>query len=121
MPITDILLFDRLRQQPWPEPEEGRPDPEKLLSGEPVNRTWNLYESADGKLFAGVWESEPGKWRIAYDETEYCTILEGHSILTDEDSQTLDLHPGTSFLIPPGFKGTWEVVEKTRKEYVVYV
>ena len=26
---------------------------------------------------------------------------------------------GDSFVIKPGFKGTWEVLETTRKEYVI--
>jgi hypothetical protein len=28
--------------------------------------------------------------------------------------------PGDEFVIPRGFVGTWQVVEKTRKTYVIY-
>ncbi len=43
------------------EPEEGAPPPERILSGSPEFRTWNLEENAEGTLFAGIWESTPGK------------------------------------------------------------
>lgn len=101
------------------EPEEGAPLPERVLSGNPRSRTWNLEETADGKLFAGIWESSPGKWRVEYDEWEFFHILAGHSVLTEEDGEARTLKAGDSFVIRPGFKGTWEVIETTRKEYVI--
>lgn len=101
------------------EPGEGAPLPERVLSGDPRSRTWNLEETADGKLFAGIWESSPGKWRVEYDEWEFCHILAGHSVLTEEGGEARTLKAGDSFVIRPGFKGTWEVIETTRKEYVI--
>ena len=38
------------------EPEEGAPAPERLLSGDPKFRTWNV-EEADGGVYAGIWEA----------------------------------------------------------------
>ncbi len=55
--------------------EEGAPAPETILAGKPVNRTWNHYESADGKFFSGIWEADIGSWIINYVEDEYCVIL----------------------------------------------
>ena len=54
--------------------EVSRPAPEKLVSGDPVFTTWNV-EDMDG-LYAGIWQSTAGRWRISYDEWEYCHILE---------------------------------------------
>ena len=99
------------------DPEEGAPDPGRVLSGDPRFRTWNL-EERDG-LYAGVWEATPGKWRIAYDEWEYCRILEGRSIITSSDGVAVEAGAGDSFVLRPGFEGTWEVIETTRKEYVI--
>ena len=99
------------------DPEVGRPDPERLVSGDPVHRTWNT-EDRDG-LYAGVWESTPGAWRVVYDEWEFCHILSGHSILTEDDGTVHVLRAGDAFVIRPGFTGTWDVVETTRKEYVI--
>jgi uncharacterized protein len=99
------------------EPDVERPDPEKVLAGDPVHSTWNL-EDYDG-LYAGLWQSTPGKWRVAYQEWEYFRIHSGHSILTAEDGTVTDLKAGDSFIIRPGFEGTWEVVETTLKDYVI--
>lgn len=100
------------------EPEAGSPASDRLLSGNPQFRTWNV-EEADGGLYAGVWESTPGKWRIVYDEWEYFHILEGYSIVTEEGGAPVHLRAGDRMVLRPGFKGTWEVVETTRKDYVI--
>jgi uncharacterized protein len=99
------------------EPEVTRPDKVKVLSGDPVHTTWNL-EERDG-LYCGIWQSTPGKWRISYDEWEYCTILSGVSILTEDGKAPNTVKAGESFILRPGFKGTWEVIETTRKDYVI--
>jgi uncharacterized cupin superfamily protein len=98
-------------------PETDRPAPEKVISGDPVHTTWNA-EERDG-LYCGIWQSTPGKWRISYDEWEYCRILSGRSVITDENGAEHHLGPGDSFILRPGFTGTWEVIETTRKDYVI--
>lgn len=100
------------------EPEEGAPAPGRLISGEPRFTTWNIEEAAGG-IYAGIWQSTPGKWRVEYDEWEYFNILEGYSILTEDGGEPVHLRPGDRQIIRSGFKGTWEVVETTRKDYVV--
>ncbi|MCQ1572937.1 cupin domain-containing protein [Neorhizobium galegae] len=102
------------------EPEEGAPASDRLVSGTPTFRTWN-FEEADGGLYAGIWEATPGKWRIVYEEWEYFHILSGHSIVTEEGGEAVHLRAGDSMILRPGFKGTWEVVETTRKDYVIRV
>ncbi|MBS3651821.1 cupin domain-containing protein [Pseudaminobacter sp. 19-2017] len=99
-------------------PEEGAPAPERIISGEPKFRTWNVEERPNG-LYAGIWESTPGKWRIQYDEWEFCHILSGVSIITEDGGEARTVKAGDSFVLKPGFKGTWEVIETTRKEYVI--
>lgn len=100
-------------------PEAGRPPEERLIDGEPRFRTWNAYESADGHTFCGIWEATPGTWRIVYDEWESCTVLEGHSMVTPQGGEPIHLRAGDSLVLEPGFIGTWEVVETTRKSYVI--
>lgn len=97
--------------------ETDRPSPEKLISGDPVFTTWNV-EERDG-LYCGIWQSTPGKWRIDYDEWEYCRILSGISTLHEEGQAPVTVKAGDSFILRPGFKGTWEVLETTRKDYVI--
>jgi uncharacterized cupin superfamily protein len=99
-------------------PEEGAPAPDRVLSGSPTFRTWNV-EEAEGGLYAGIWEATPGKWRISYDEWEFCHILTGISVISEDDGQARTVRAGDSFVLRPGFKGSWEVLETTRKEYVI--
>ncbi len=100
-------------------PEHDTPPTERIISGDPRFTTWNFEESEDGKRYSGTWEATPGKWRIVYDEWEFCTILSGVSIVTDEDGNATTVRPGDAFILEPGFSGTWEVLETTRKHYVI--
>jgi len=102
-------------------PEHDAPPADRLISGDPKFTTWNIEDTEGGTLFAGVWESTPGKWRIMYDEWEYCTILSGRSVISGDDGNTITVGPGDSFILRPGFTGTWEVIERTRKQYVIKV
>jgi uncharacterized cupin superfamily protein len=101
-------------------PETGAPAEGRLISGDPKFRTWNV-EEAEGGVYAGIWESTPGKWRIEYDEWEFCHILSGVSVIAEDGGEARTVRAGDSFVLRPGFKGTWEVVETTRKEYVIRV
>ena len=98
-------------------PETSRPSPDRLIAGDPIHTTWSLEER--GALYAGLWHSTLGHWRIRYTEWEYVHILEGHSILTDTTGIATHLKTGDSFVIRPGYEGTWEVIEPTLKDYVI--
>ena len=100
--------------------ENGAPAREKIRSGRPTNKTWNLEDDGNG-LYAGIWESTVGEWEIEYTEWEFFHILEGVSVLTEEGGEPVKLVAGDSFVIRPGFKGRWTVVEPTRKHYVIKV
>lgn len=100
-------------------PEESAPAPDRIVSGAPKTRTWNVEESPDGKVFAGIWEATPGKWRVIYDEWEFFTVESGVSVVTEDGGAPVTLRTGDSLVLRPGFKGTWEVLETTRKAYVI--
>ena len=100
------------------EMEVGAPPPERIISGNPTFRSWNC-EEAEGGLYAGIWEATPGKWQIIYEEWEFCHILSGVSVITEDDGEAHTIRAGDSFVLRPGFKGSWEVLETTRKEYVI--
>jgi uncharacterized protein len=99
------------------EPEVSRPDPAKVVSGDPIHTTWNL--ETRGNLYAGMWHSTEGAWQCSYTEWEYVHILEGVSVLTATDGTQTTLRAGDSYVIRPGFEGTWRVVEPTLKDYVI--
>jgi uncharacterized cupin superfamily protein len=98
-------------------PERSAPPADRVISGEPRFTTWNV-EERDG-LFAGIWEATSGKWRIVYEEWEFCHILAGVSVIEEDGGAARIVRPGDSFVLRPGFTGSWEVVETTRKAYVI--
>ena len=115
---TEMAMPTFLRLTPEAAPgETDRPAPEKVVAGDPVFTTWNA-EERDG-LYCGIWQSTPGTWRISYEEWEYCRILAGRSVVTDDSGTEYPLATGDSFILRPGFRGTWQVIETTRKDYVI--
>lgn len=110
-PLLQILSIEGIT------PEITRPDPSRVIAGDPVHTTWNV-EDRQG-LFAGLWHSTEGAWRISYSEWEYCHLRQGVSVLIDQDGHETTLRAGDSFLIRPGFQGIWKVVEPTLKDYVI--
>jgi uncharacterized cupin superfamily protein len=76
--------------------------------------------STDGALSAGTWTHAGGILRIEGDYDEVCILLAGHVRLTADSGYTAEFKAGESFVIPKGFKGSWETVEPVRKHYVIY-
>lgn len=101
-------------------PEHYRPAPEKVLKGDPAQSVTNHYSSPCNQVHAGVWEGEPGQWTIRYTEHEYCEILQGVSVIRDEQGNAKTVRAGDRFVIPAGLVGTWEVLETCRKVYVMF-
>jgi uncharacterized protein len=116
MSIPALIRFDG----PLPAPAVYSPPEERIVSGSPRQTAHNLFESADGRFNSGIWESEPGKWRVVFSESEFCHILEGVLIVTGDDGSVTTFRAGDAFVSPAGFTGTWEVVEKAKKFYAFY-
>ena len=102
------------------EGEVSKAVPEKLIAGDPTFTSWNQYESDNGKVMAGVWQATPGTMKSVKGERfEFCHILEGVAELTETGGATVTYRAGDSFLMKPGFVGTWTTIETVRKIYVV--
>lgn len=93
---------------------------EKLISGNPKQSLWMHYTDTTKQFFAGMWRSEPGKWKISYTEEEYCHMQEGVSVITDSNGNTITVKAGDEFIVPKGFVGSWEVIETSTKRFVIY-
>lgn len=102
------------------EVENYLPAEEKIISGKPVQNVWNMFSSKDEKFNVGVWDSEAGCWTVSYDEDEFCLILEGESIIHDQQGNTKVVKAGDQFTVPAGFSGRWEVPAYCKKVYVIY-
>ena len=105
---------------PLPEPVEFRPAGDRILGGDPVQRVWNLYGSADGRFQAGIWECEPGRWRVVFTESEFCHLLAGVIAVTGDDGSERIYRAGDAFVSPAGFTGIWDVRELARKYYAIH-
>ena len=115
--LIDSVVFFEEHQPVF---DESPTAEEKCVSGRPVQRSWHHFGSDDQAFFAGLWEAEPGCWSVDYTEYEFCQIISGHSILRDMQGGEHELRAGDNFVIPAGFRGQWEVLETTRKIYVIY-
>jgi uncharacterized cupin superfamily protein len=80
-------------QDPLPEPQRYRPPADRILAGDPAQAAINLFQSSDGRFNTGIWEAQPGKWRVVFTESEFS---------------------------PAGFTGTWEILEPAKKLYAYY-
>jgi uncharacterized cupin superfamily protein len=68
----------------------------------------------------GIWEVTPGTFsstREGYDEI--CQILSGTATITEVDGTTFEIGPGSLFVTPAGWEGSWTVHETLRKMWVV--
>lgn len=120
MPASNQAALLVLLGAPTVEAQEYFVAEEKLISGNPRQTVWLEYEDPSGQFLVGIWSSEVGEWRIRYTEHEYCRILEGRSVITDEAGHSFTVVAGSEFTIPAGFSGTWRVVEPTRKRFTMY-
>jgi uncharacterized cupin superfamily protein len=97
----------------------SRPNADVVIAGDPVHTNWSIEER--GGLYCGIWQSTAGAWAVSYSEWEYVYILQGYSVLTDEKGTATHLRAGDRFVIRPGFRGTWTVIETTIKDYVIHL
>jgi hypothetical protein len=102
------------------EPQQSRPDADRILSGEPQLTAWNYYSDSSQQFFAGIWAATRGSWRINYSESEFCHLLQGRVALSNEAGQRWEFGRGDSFVVPAGFIGVWEVIEDCRKLYAIF-
>jgi len=103
-----------------PEVTVSSPAADRLLAGTPQQTARNYFSDSTGQLFAGVWESTPGKWRVRYTENEFCHITRGSVHIEDEGGCGRTFKAGDSFVVPAGFSGVWQVLEPMSKLYVTF-
>ncbi len=119
MPDPADIIVMKTTGKGAPKKEKGTPDKSRLLAGTYKTTTWNHFSSDDGRLFSGIWESTPGTVKVDYVEWEFCHFIQGEAVLTREDGKKWRLKRGDAFIIPAGFKGTWQTVRKVKKHYVI--
>mgnify|MGYP000905466078 FL=1 len=106
---------------PLPAPTTDRPSPDRAIGAPPLRTTWEAYAAADESLSIGEWACEPGHWTIAFHahRHEFFHVLEGRLRIIDEGGFAREFAPGDACVIPAGFRGSFEVIERVRKRYVM--
>ena len=101
--------------------EFDHPRSDRLVNGNPQRTTWNHFTNRSGEMFAGVWASEVGSWRIEMGETEdeYFYVIEGSGAIIEENGERRSFTVGDVVIIPAGFKGIFEVTTTLKKHYVI--
>ena len=56
---------------------------------------------------------------MRYSEHEFCHLLEGRILIREDGGEAMEVRAGDSFVVPAGFAGTWQVLERARKLYVI--
>lgn len=92
----------------------------KRIVGNPQQTLWMQYTDPSKQFFVGLWRSEVGKWHVHYTEEEHCHMLEGVSTITSASGEATTVRTGDHFVVPRGFVGTWEVLERTTKRFVMF-
>ncbi len=88
-----------------------------VTEGVPTMKTWILYTSHDESMISGYWEATPGSYHATYTDYEFVHIIAGKLIITADGESPVELGAGEAFVVEPGFKGTWQIIEPIRKYF----
>jgi uncharacterized cupin superfamily protein len=97
-------------------PGEHTPKENSVTPGQ-TDVSFRLWDRDDFKV--GIWEATPGVSKAIRTNDEICQILSGSATITEADGTTFDIGPGTLFVMPVGWEGTWTIHETVRKVWVV--
>ncbi|MGN6218873.1 MAG: cupin domain-containing protein [Microbacterium sp.] len=91
---------------------------ERVIAGEPTASTFVVQDTPTHQV--GLWRVTPGEFLTDHTGyTEYIHVLSGTGRLIDHDGAVLEIGPGTTVLMEPGWKGSWVVDATITKVYTV--
>jgi uncharacterized protein len=79
-----------------------------------------IYSNPSNRFRSGYWAGGVARKDIHYLKDEICFLLDGVVRLTDADGHVVTYRAGDTFVIPYGFKGTWETIEPVRKIFAIH-
>ncbi len=95
-------------------------DPRNVAGDPPAETGHVFFTNAAGNLTAGVWQATAYKEKIdGYPVDELMVVLEGSVTITDAEGVSETFSAGDTFIMPKGFRGTWENTETMRKYYMI--
>ncbi|MBB5448365.1 MULTISPECIES: cupin domain-containing protein [unclassified Paraburkholderia] len=94
--------------------------PEKCRRGAPVQTFHKYFESHDRLFMVGMWECDEGSFTVNFTGHEFAHLLEGEIQIEDESGDVVHFRPGMQLVFPAGYRGTWNVIKKSRKSFIWY-
>ncbi len=89
-------------------------------TGAPMQTSGHTMWSGENSSEAGIWECTAGPSYWSLEQNEFVHILSGSMTVTPDEGDSFLAGPGVTFLVPVGWKGTWEIHETIRKLYVLF-
>ena len=97
-----------------------------ITFSQPMIAVTSVMDLAASQVPVKLSPATPGKWRIEYDEWEFCHILSGVSIIAEDGGEARTVKAGDSFVLRPGLKdeaersyGLARFMAETRRLYGV--
>jgi hypothetical protein len=93
---------------------------EAILAGVANEKGESHYETKDGSIVIGTWESTPYAEILTYPATtETVFVLSGKVAITEANGALEVSEAGDAYVLPKGFSGRFEVLETLRKIYIL--
>ena len=88
------------------------------IHGDPKTASGRLYHA--GPTTVGCWACTPGSFFVDHlPKTECFIVLDGTFVLSDENGIGQRCSAGDTVVLPKGWSGYWDVIETSRKLWVV--
>lgn len=114
--MSNLILFDL--ENPGT-PRESRALPGNTVEGAPTYKSWEMDNIGNGHIRSGIWEATPGAHRsVKGSSWEFCTLLSGEMEMVEDGKMPRRLMAGDTFIMRPGFTGTWRTIKTVRKLWV---
>lgn len=102
-----------ITNMPW------KPKPTST-SEQQLERAAPLWTAEGAQCRTGYWECTVGEFTsVRAGEHEICYIVSGRGVLEGDDGQVTHIGPGSMLVLPSGWKGTWKVLERLEKMFVI--
>jgi uncharacterized protein len=99
--------------------DQGPVPAEMVVEGAPHTSGTVVFVNADGSSEAGIWDCSAGAYRVTVERDEFCHLLRGRVVVSEDGQDPVELRPGDCMMFPRGWTGEWRIVESVRKAYMI--
>lgn len=93
---------------------------QNIVSGEPVQHAQLKFNSSNGKVRSGIWESTAGVFNAEYNGIiEFCHVLEGGAVIKTDTGEEFSVSAGDGFILDAGLKTEWTVETFIKKHFMI--